>query len=131
MKGKIIGLTTVAILATSITASAFSNSLSGTKSGNLISYRAQTTTNQNATHANVTLSYINSSNNNVFIASRNDNLGSFESGRPLNAVVSGNGYNASTAKGLFSEHYANENQDYKEDIHKGIYDTNGNLKLTY
>ena len=33
------------------------------------------------------------------------------------------------AKGLYSEHYANENNDYQEEIRKGNFDSNGNLRL--
>ncbi len=35
------------------------------------------------------------------------------------------------AKGLYSEHYANENNDYQEDTHKGTFDSNGNLRLQW
>ena len=51
--------------------------------------------------------------------------------RALNATVSNGAYNAFGAKGLYSEHYANENNDYQEDTHKGTFDSNGNLRLQW
>ncbi|EHL71755.1 hypothetical protein HMPREF1014_03139 [Bacillus sp. 7_6_55CFAA_CT2] len=132
MKGKVFSITTLVLLATSISTSAFYPTLSGHKSGNLLSYRAQTTTNQNASRCSVAISFIKSNGNNSYIESASDKLGSHESGRALNATVSnGAAYNAFGAKGLYSEHYANENNDYQEDTHKGTFDSNGNLRLQW
>ncbi|MBG9713449.1 hypothetical protein MRP26_08505 [Bacillus sp. CCB-MMP212] len=131
MKGKFFSIATLILLATSISTSAFYPTLSGHKSGNLLSYRAQTTTNQNASHCSVAISFIKSNGNNSYIESASDKLGSHESGRALNATVSNGTYNAFGAKGLYSEHYANENNDYQEDTHKGTFDSNGNLRLQW
>ncbi|WP_439875087.1 hypothetical protein ACSLGG_04100 [Bacillus mycoides] len=131
MKGKVFSITTLVLLATSISTSAFYPTLSGHKSGNQISYRAQTTTNQNASRCSVSLSYINSKGKYSYIASASDALGSHESGRALNATISNGAYNAFGATGLYSEHYANEDNDYQEDIRKGTFDSNGNLKLQW
>lgn len=129
MKGKVFSIATLMLLATSISTSAFYPTLSGHKSGNLLSYRAQTTTNQNASRCSVAISFINSKGSYSYIESASDKLGSHESGRALNATVSNGAYNAFGAKGLYSEHYANENNDYQEDTHKGTFDSNGNLRL--
>ncbi|MCW1240719.1 hypothetical protein [Bacillus pretiosus] len=131
MKGKFFSITTLVLLATSISTSAFYPTLSGHKSGNLLSYRAQTTTNQNASRCSVAISFINSKGSYSYIESTSDKLGSHESGRALNATVSNGAYNAFGAKGLYSEHYANENNDYQEDTHKGTFDSNGNLRLQW
>ena len=130
MKGKVFSIATL-MLATSISTSAFYPTLSGHKSGNLLSYRAQTTTNQNASRCSVAISFINSKGSYSYIESASDKLGSHESGRALNATVSNGAYNAFGAKGLYSEHYANENNDYQEDTHKGTFDSNGNLRLQW
>ncbi|AJG60373.1 MULTISPECIES: hypothetical protein [Bacillus] len=127
MKGKVFSIATLMLLATSISTSAFYPTLSGHKSGNLLSYRAQTTTNQIASRCSVAISFINSKGSYSYIESASDKLGSHESGRALNATVSNGAYNAFGAKGLYSEHYANENNDYQEDTHKGTFDSNGNL----
>ena len=129
MKGKVFSIAFLMLLATSISTCAFYPTLSGHKSGNLLSYRAQTTTNQNASRCSVAISFINSNGNNSYIESASDKLGSHESGRALNATVSNGAYNAFGAKGLYSEHYANENNDYQEEIRKGNFDSNGNLRL--
>ncbi|MGH0779888.1 hypothetical protein ACQVQ8_22665 [Bacillus cereus] len=131
MKGKFFSIATLMLLATSISTSAFYPTLSGHKSGNLLSYRAQTTTNQNASRCSVAISFINSKGSYSYIESASDKLGSHESGRALNATVSNGAYNAFGAKGLYSEHYANENNDYQEDTHKGTFDSNGNLRLQW
>ncbi len=131
MKGKFFSITTLVLLATSISTSAFYPTLSGHKSGNLLSYRAQMTTNQNASRCSVAISFINSKGSYSYIESASDKLGSHESGRALNATVSNGAYNAFGAKGLYSEHYANENNDYQEDTHKGTFDSNGNLRLQW
>lgn len=131
MKGKVFSIATLMLLATSISTSAFYPPLSGHKSGNLLSYRAQTTTNQNASRCSVAISFINSKGSYSYIESASDKLGSHESGRALNATVSNGAYNAFGAKGLYSEHYANENNDYQEDTHKGTFDSNGNLRLQW
>ncbi|ACO29473.1 TPA: hypothetical protein QCR36_002398 [Bacillus cereus] len=131
MKGKVFSIATLMLLATSISTSAFYPTLSGHKSGNLLSYRAQTTTNQNASRCSVAISFINSKGSYSYIESASDKLGSHESGRALNATVSNGAYNAFGAKGLYSEHYANENNDYQEDTHKGTFDSNGNLRLQW
>ncbi|MCU5684192.1 hypothetical protein OCF64_20640 [Bacillus wiedmannii] len=131
MKGKFFSITTLVLLATSISTSAFYPTLSGHKSGNLLSYRAQTTTNQNASRCSVAISFINSKGSYSYIESASDKLGSHESGRALNTTVSNGAYNAFGAKGLYSEHYANENNDYQEDTHKGTFDSNGNLRLQW
>ncbi len=131
IKGKVFSITTLVLLATSISTSAFYPTLSGHKSDNLLSYRAQTTTNQNASRCSVAISFIKSNGNNSYIESASDKLGSHESGRALNATVSNGAYNAFGAKGLYSEHYANENNDYQEDTHKGTFDSNGNLRLQW
>ncbi|WP_439020581.1 hypothetical protein [Bacillus thuringiensis] len=131
MKGKVFSIATLMLLATSISTSAFYPTLSGHKSGNLLSYRAQTTTNQNASGCSVAISFINSKGSYSYIESASDKLGSHESGRALNATVSNGAYNAFGAKGLYSEHYANENNDYQEDTHKGTFDSNGNLRLQW
>ncbi|QUW27283.1 hypothetical protein J8Y16_03945 [Bacillus cereus] len=131
MKGKVFSIATLMLLATSISTSAFYPTLSGHKSGNLLSYRAQTTTNQNASRCSVAISFINSKGSYSYIESASDKLGSHESGRALNATVSNGAYNAFGAKGLYSEHYANENNDYQEDTHKGTFDSNGNLRLKW
>ncbi|WP_142314811.1 hypothetical protein [Bacillus wiedmannii] len=131
MKGKFFSITTLVLLATSISTSAFYPTLGGHKSGNLLSYRAQTTTNQNASRCSVAISFINSKGSYSYIESASDKLGSHESGRALNATVSNGAYNAFGAKGLYSEHYANENNDYQEDTHKGTFDSNGNLRLQW
>ncbi|MGY0012933.1 hypothetical protein [Bacillus anthracis] len=131
MKGKVFSITTLMLLATSISTSAFYPTLSGHKSGNLLSYRAQTTTNQNASRCSVAISFINSKGSYSYIESASDKLGSHESGRALNATVSNGAYNAFGAKGLYSEHYANENNDYQEDTHNGTFDSNGNLRLQW
>ncbi|MEW4153314.1 hypothetical protein [Bacillus thuringiensis] len=131
MKGKVFSITTLVLLATSTSTSAFYPTLSGHKSGNLLSYRAQTTTNQNASLCSVAISFIKSNGNNSYIESVSDKLGSHESGRALNATVSNGAYNAFGAKGLYSEYYANENNDYQEDTHKGTFDSNGNLRLQW
>ncbi|PER16931.1 hypothetical protein COE01_23480 [Bacillus thuringiensis] len=127
MKGKVFSITTLVLLATSTSTSAFYPTLSG----NLLSYRAQTTTNQNASRCSVAISFIKSNGNNSYIESASYKLGSHESGRALNATVSNGAYNAFGAKGLYSEHYANENNDYQEDTHKGTFDSNGNLRLQW
>ncbi|EJQ45256.1 hypothetical protein SAMN04487767_11133 [Bacillus wiedmannii] len=98
MKGKVFSITTLVILATSISTNAFYPTLSGHKSGNLLSYRAQTTTNQNASRCSVAISFIKSNGNNSYIESASDKLGSHESGRALNATVSNGAYNAFGAK---------------------------------
>ncbi|QRH07408.1 hypothetical protein [Bacillus paranthracis] len=131
MKGKVFSITTLVLLATSISTSAFYPTLSGHKSGNLLSYRAQTTTNQNASRCSVAISFINSKGSYSYIESASDKLGSHESGRALNATVSNGAYNAFGAKGLYSEHYANESNDYQEDTHKGTFDSNGKLRLQW
>ncbi|BCC10287.1 TPA: hypothetical protein ACLBZV_002933 [Bacillus cereus] len=131
MKGKVFSIATLMLLATSISTSAFYPTLSGHKSSNLLSYRAQTTTNQNASRCSVAISFINSKGSYSYIESASDKLGSHESGRALNATVSNGAYNAFGAKGLYSEHYANENNDYQEDTHKGTFDSNGNLRLQW
>ncbi|PEW00644.1 hypothetical protein CN425_15260 [Bacillus cereus] len=131
MKGKVFSITTLVLLATAISTSAFYPTLSGHKSGNLLSYRAQTTTNQNASRCSVAISFINSKGSYSYIESASDKLGSHESGRALNATVSNGAYNAFGAKGLYFEHYANENNDYQEDTHKGTFDSNGNLRLQW
>ncbi|HGA0508201.1 TPA: hypothetical protein ACIQMB_000047 [Bacillus pacificus] len=131
MKGKVFSIATLMLLATFISTSAFYPTLSGHKSGNLLSYRAQTTTNQNASRCSVAISFINSKGSYSYIESASDKLGSHESGRALNATVSNGAYNAFGAKGLYSEHYANENNDYQEDTHKGTFDSNGNLRLQW
>ncbi|MBR9693476.1 hypothetical protein CWB30_00215 [Bacillus cereus] len=131
MKGKVFSIATLMLLATSISTSAFYPTLSGHKSGNLLSYRAQTTTNQNASRCSVAISFINSKGSYSYIESASDKLGLHESGRALNATVSNGAYNAFGAKGLYSEHYANENNDYQEDTHKGTFDSNGNLRLQW
>lgn len=131
MKGKVFSIATLMLLATPISTSAFYPTLSGHKSGNLLSYRAQTTTNQNASRCSVAISFINSKGSYSYIESASDKLGSHESGRALNATVSNGAYNAFGAKGLYSEHYANENNDYQEDTHKGTFDSNGNLRLQW
>ncbi|HDR3522135.1 hypothetical protein PDR89_11300 [Bacillus cereus group sp. Bc002] len=131
MKGKVFSIATLMLLATSISTSAFYPTLSGHKSGNLLSYRAQTTTNQNVSRCSVAISFINSKGSYSYIESASDKLGSHESGRALNATVSNGAYNAFGAKGLYSEHYANENNDYQEDTHKGTFDSNGNLRLQW
>ncbi len=128
---KSFSITTLVLLATSISTSYILSTLSGHKSGNLLSYRAQTTTNQNASRCSVAISFIKSNGNNSYIESASDKLGSHESGRALNATVSNGAYNAFGAKGLYSEHYANENNDYQEDTHKGTFDSNGNLRLQW
>ena len=99
---KTFSITTLVLLATSISTSAFYPTLSGHKSGNLLSYRAQTTTNQNASRCSVAISFIKSNGNNSYIESASDKLGSHESGRALNATVSNGAYNAFGAKGLYS-----------------------------
>ncbi|WP_141542005.1 hypothetical protein [Bacillus cereus] len=131
MKGKVFSIATLMLLVTSISTSAFYPTLSGHKSGNLLSYRAQTTTNQNASRCSVAISFINSKGSYSYIESASDKLGSHESGRALNATVSNGAYNVFGAKGLYSEHYANENNDYQEDTHKGTFDSNGNLRLQW
>ncbi|KAA0762080.1 hypothetical protein [Bacillus sp. SH5-2] len=131
MKGKVFSIATLMLLATSISTSAFYPTLSGHKNGNLLSYRAQTTTNQNASRCSVAISFINSKGSYSYIESASDKLGSHESGRALNATVSNGAYNAFGAKGLYSEHYANKNNDYQEDTHKGTFDSNGNLRLQW
>ncbi|ALQ66502.1 hypothetical protein [Bacillus thuringiensis] len=131
MKGKVFSIATLMLLVTSISTSAFYPTLSGHKSGNLLSYRAQTTTNQKASRCSVAISFINSKGSYSYIESASDKLGSHESGRALNATVSNGAYNAFGAKGLYSEHYANENNDYQEDTHKGTFDSNGNLRLQW
>lgn len=95
---KSFSITTLVLLATSISTSAFYPTLSGHKSGNLLSYRAQTTTNQNASRCSVAISFIKSNGNNSYIESASDKLGSHESGRALNATVSNGAYNAFGAK---------------------------------
>lgn len=55
--------------------------LSNSLSGHLLSYRAQTTTNQNASRCSVAISFIKSNGNNSYIESASDKLGSHESGR--------------------------------------------------
>ncbi|PFW57859.1 hypothetical protein COE58_17070 [Bacillus cereus] len=129
MKGKIFTLTTFVLLATAISTSAFYSTLSVHKSDNLISYRAQTTTNQNASHCSVAISFINLNGNYTYIESASDKLGPYESGRALNATVSNDAFNGFGVKGVYSEHYANENNDYQEDIRKGTFDGHGNLEL--
>ncbi|WP_142324463.1 hypothetical protein [Bacillus cereus] len=131
MKGKVFSIATLMLLVTSISTSAFYPTLSGHKSGNLLSYRAQTTMNQNASRCSVAISFINSKGSYSYIESASDKLGSHESGRALNATVSNGAYNVFGAKGLYSEHYANENNDYQEDTHKGTFDSNGNLRLQW
>lgn len=131
MKGKVFSIMTLVLLATSISTIAFYPTLSGHKSGNLLSYRAQTTTNQNASRCSVAISFIKSNGNNSYIESASDKLGSHESGRALNVTVSNGAYNAFGAKGLYSEQYANENNDYQEDTYKGTFDSNGNLRLQW
>ena len=131
MKGKVFSIATLMLLTTSISTSASYPTLSGHKSGNLLSYRAQTTTNQNASRCSVAISFINSKGSYSYIESASDKLGSHESGRALNATVSNGAYNAFGAKGLYSEHYANENNDYQGDTHKGTFDSNGNLRLQW
>ena len=95
---KTFSITTLVLLATSISTSAFYPTLSGHKSGNLLSYRAQTTTNQNASRCSVAISFIKSNGNNSYIESASDKLGSHESGRALNATVSNGAYNALVQK---------------------------------
>ncbi|OTW86587.1 hypothetical protein COL26_17205 [Bacillus thuringiensis] len=131
MKGKVFTITTFVLLATAISTSAFYSTLSVHKNDNLLSYRAQTTTNQNASHCSVTISFINSNGSYTYIESASDKLGPYESGRALNATVSNDAFNGFGAKGVYSEHYANEDNDYQEDTHKGTFDSNGNLRLQW
>ena len=100
-EGKGFSIATLMLLATSISTSAFYPTLSGHKSGNLLSYRAQTTTNQNASRCSVAISFINSNGNNSYIESASDKLGSHESGRALNATVSNGAYNAFCKRPVF------------------------------
>ncbi|PFS15681.1 hypothetical protein COK55_09070 [Bacillus cereus] len=129
MKGKVFSITTFVLLATAISTSAFYSTLSVHKSDNLLSYRAQTTTNQNASHCSVAISFINSDGSYTYIESASDKLGPYESGRALHATVNNDAFNVFGVKGVYSEHYANEDNDYQEDIRKGTFDSNGNLAL--
>ncbi|HDR7655218.1 MULTISPECIES: hypothetical protein [Bacillus] len=81
MKGKVFTITTFVLLATVISTSAFYSTLSVNKSDNLLSYRAQTTTNQNASRCSVAISFINSNGIYTYIESASDKLGSHEFGR--------------------------------------------------
>ncbi|RWS40277.1 hypothetical protein EKA14_23215 [Bacillus mycoides] len=129
MKGKVFSITTFVLLTTVISTSAFYSTLSVHKNDSLLSYRAQTTTNQNASSCSVAISFINSNGSYTYIESAKDKLGPYESGRALHATVNNDVFNAFGTKGVYSEHYANEDNDYQEDTRKGTFDSHGNLEL--